>query len=468
MTIHKHECAHYKKIMAELTVRRRSYSRMYSNLSGLLIRWGTTHFTQNEMQVLFFILGRTLLFGKCAEKILRQHFIDGVTNEDGLLIAAGLSIRVATLKAVLKSFADKGYVNVHSFERNGIENVPRVYEINYTVISRLFNDFYCTKLQESVEELRKLDDACRRRIEKALQAIEKPNKKIIKLDTVKRRKRPEIGGTPRMIGGVSQVYPLSRELKDITLLRKVSSLPQRLPVDEENGMGKKIADDCKNAQDIVSAIKEKHSTNRGARAAAARTITKKKWSMRELQALLDTASKEANSLGYPVPRIVATTKGTALFHKRLLDYGVSDGFDFIRWALVNWSAVASANFRAKQKNPQKSSDAMLQTPNFNDLVFRCPYIIAFYNDAKNIDNLHEKQKADETQKQQIAKQSADEASAARRERAKQLDLQRERERKDREQLLRTTMRKGSDRIPISDDSELPSVAEWERRRGLRK
>lgn len=121
------------------------------------------------------------------------------------------------------------------------------------------------------------------------------------------------------------------------------------------------------------------------RVAAAKTTTLRKWTTVELQALLDKAREDASVTHGAIPRIVVVLKSAGVLHKRMLAAEIKDALEFFTWVLANWSVVANANRRSKAqqfRESKKDSTELSMTPNFNDLAYRCPYFITFFNDRK--------------------------------------------------------------------------------------
>src|SRR5690606_25798598 len=151
---------------------------------------------------------------------------------------------------------------------------------------------------------------------------------------------------------------------------------------------RKVADDCNqfaDPADLVKHIATKAQERRAERVSRASTTPTKRWTTNEVQALLDKARERAEDAGYTTPRVVVTARALPTLHKRMLAAQTADPLAFFTWSWQHWGTIASANRRSKARQAREtrtSSEAMSMAPNFNDLAYRLPYIVAFYNDRE--------------------------------------------------------------------------------------
>lgn len=231
---------------------------------------------------------------------------------------------------------------------------------------------------------------------------------------------------------------------------------------------KKIADDCNkfsNPADLVKHIAAKTQERRAERVARSGSTPTKRWSIHEAQALLDKARERAEGAGYTTPRVVVTARALPTLHKRMLAAEVADPLAFFTWTLQHWGTIASANRRSKARQAKETrtvSDAMSMAPNFNDLSYRFPYILAFYNDREQTAIEERRHEEQNQQRVETTRKATETALEARRALARKKDLAREEERQKTEATLVRRLRSRPSR-QTEDNDDLPEYVEpvWE-------
>lgn len=379
------------------------------------------------------------MFRKRAEAINKSHFLTGVSEADGTMVCSGVGLAHSTLRVALDGLSEKGLIEIHAFTTNGVESLPRVYEVK---TARILENWDTEGVKNMLSRVGK-----------------QAKNQVESLDF-----QPQEGGAEFQRGGCRN----SAHLKDILRISNISTSvdipepasPASKGFFRESKSSSRRAHGCTptlSARETAEAILNKSKERRQARASSTAVPTKR-WDSKTLQALLDTARENA---GGACPRIAVVSKAIGVLHKRMREHQVENVVDFFSWALSNWSIVASANRKAKavqlrQKDTKAAHSEMHLAPNFTDLAYRFPYFYKFYLDRRYSaaqTQQAEDQKSAEVQRV-VASQKA--AIAQRREVVREQDQQRaERRRKDDEEF-RTRRR----RLYSNDDLPEYVAPEW--------
>lgn len=444
MAIMEHETRAYESVKRALVAKEDSFFDDYVVCSSVLDKFWSSFLTYSELLVLRFIVGRTLLYRKRAESIGVSQFISGVAGRESGMVCHGISLSENTVRRAIRALHEKDYLTIHCFKEGNVECHARVYEVNTQRIVA----------ERNVEEITKL--------------LNRPRKVGVEpLPNEQGHPSPHLGGLT-LLGKPNRYTSTNVEVSAADAPTKESGF-LRTPRKPR----KQIATDCKpeaTPQELLAAISTRYKDNRESRAAAAKKPSAtKKWTTQALQALLDKAREAALEQGYTVPRVVVVAKNLNVLWKRMVDSGIDDALDFFTWALCNWSTVASANKRAavnRVKQTSKAVTPMGMSPNFNDLAFRCPYILAFYNDRQYAQA--ETERVEEQKRSRVRRTVATSQEAAAQRRALVAERDREREeqlRKEEEATVRAVRRSRSKPVPVdfADDEEIPVFKEREYR-----
>lgn len=410
-------------------------------VNSVLGKFWSEQFSSSEYLVLLFVINRTLLFRKKAEMITGNQFANGITSGAGVT-CAGAGVARNTLKAVLNALCERDYLHVHCFKEGLVEATPRIYEVN------------CQKILEGydLEETQNMLKRSRRAMAEAQENSD--------FD-------PDLGGSDFGRGGGSNLGHITELLHS----SNSSSLKEEDPSREEQSKGhslrvgkrrlKPSAIDCTEkpttipatAQAALERMKSTSNAKKATRLQAAHSLPDRRWEIRDLQAALDEARDQC---GVSVPRVMATTKGAGVLFKRMKEAEVKDALEFFIWTLRNWGRVANANRRSKAKQlkeQKKVGTEMSLIPNFQDLAYRCPYIMAFFNERHYTERQEVEQKAskDSAEKRVLDEQNT--AIERRRAYVREQDI-RQRE-QDREAEQRFTERRRRPRIEDQDEEALP-------------
>lgn len=444
MAIMEHETRAYESVKRALVAKEDSFFDDYVVCSSVLDKFWSSFLTYSELLVLRFIVGRTLLYRKRAESIGVSQFISGVAGRESGMVCHGVSLSENTVRRAIRALHEKGYVTIHCFKEGNVECHARVYEVNTQRIVA----------ERNVEEITKL--------------LNRPRKVGAEpLPIEQGHPSPHLGGLT-LLGKPNRYTSTNVEVSAATAPTKESGF-LRTPRKPR----KPIATDCKpeaTPQELLDAITTRYRDNRESRSAAAKKPSAtKKWTTQTLQALLDKAREAALEQGYTVPRVVVVAKNLNVLWKRMVDSGIDDALDFFTWTLCNWSTVASANKRAavnRVKQTSKAVTPMGMAPNFNDLAFRCPYILAFYNDRQYAEAEEERVEEQKRTRLRRATSASQEAAAQRRELIAERDRAREEQiRKEEEATVRAVRRSRSRpaAVDFADDEEIPVFKEREYR-----
>lgn len=125
----RHPAQQYKELRAVLTEKGDQHFTSFIRVSSALHRYWSKELKANELQVLMFIVGRTLSYKKRAETIAFRHFTEGVT-QFGKEVCAPCGLGTSTVRAALKSLAERGFIQIHAFFQGNVESLWRIYEVN--------------------------------------------------------------------------------------------------------------------------------------------------------------------------------------------------------------------------------------------------------------------------------------------------------------------------------------------------
>jgi hypothetical protein len=146
----------------------------------------------------------------------------------------------------------------------------------------------------------------------------------------------------------------------------------------------------------------------------------------------------------------------------MLEREVGNPLDFFTWVLKSWDKVASANRRSKARQAKETKSAQAEmslSPSFNELAFKAPYFITFYNDREQAAIVEERVITEKATKTATVATASQAAIAARRERVRLEDIEREEMRK----AAAAVPRLRRTRSVEIDDDEVPQFKEqvWE-------
>lgn len=415
-----------RRVIANLTSLDDSHMGDFVLCSVAIAKQGGGLLGPSAMSVMMFILGRTLAFRKKAEVITTQQFEKGVVGKDGVSISSGCGVSTSTTRRALKELSEVGFIRIHTFSDGHKEQHARAYEV-------LTDAIKATADLESAKNWFKRSGFYGQNYAEGGVKFEPQTDETGK-------KVPFLG---------CQIYhtitdndkSLSNKILSNDNISQPTAATQEeelIPTPRKGRTPSKIAIDCKvPAKDIPSIVSAKHSTAINSRAAASRKVSTRRWTTPELQALLDKARANVQEAGAQVNRIVVVSKNIGVFHKRMLASEIPDALEFLEWVFKNWGKVANSNKRAKARQTkvnQRTESVMSLTPNFNDLAFRLPYIIALYNDSQSVELVEQQLKQEERELEEKKTATRKQVIDARRKAAE------ERDRAEASKIKRTTKR----------------------------
>lgn len=415
MPLVSHSESDYSRIKAQMTRATDDYVGSYLQVSSVIGKFWADFLSTPEMQVLNFIVCRTLLFRKKAEAVSPRHFLEGI---EGVCGPCGVSKN--TLRKAIGTLSERGFITVHAFTSGQAEWVWRVYEVNPEAIIANYDVEEVSKLAKRLLETGSKDP---------LQEMDDPLHQLEYRTSLLRNERTSTNVD------VSALLPTPKK-----------------------GRKARVAVDCKpsstTAHELVAAIAQRSTENRKARAANGASMPATKWSSVNLQAILDAARHAAQADGYTTPRVVVVSKAIGTLYTRMKEAEIANPLDFFTWVLKNWENVASANQRAKARQAREAkvtSSAMSLSPSFSQLAYRCPYFIAFYNDREQAEINKERQETQRQTRKRNTQASSQEYLATRRAQVREADMAREQQRQQQE--ADTTQRVRRSRAV--DDDEIP-------------
>lgn len=446
---HIHGVQSLSELSSNLMQKDDMYFLFYVEVMSVLGKFWPRRFTSSEYLVLSFLANRTLVFRKKAEMITNRHFLEGITSGDEV-VCEGAGLSDVALRKALASLSKMNYIHIHCFKTGKVESTPRIYELNYEALIAGY-------------DLRAVKNMLKRGRRSAQTTVEKDDfyDDFTPLEFA--------GGGGENLGGITELLhsSISSSLTEEESAASQPSQPSVLKVSRRRTTRRAI--DCNptselptgGAKERLAQMQRHASTTRASRLQAVRVLPPRRWDMKELQALLDEARARA---GLSVPRIMATTKGAGVLHKRMKEAEITDTLEFFTWALQNWSTVANANRRAKSRQLRESKSVqteMSMMPNFAELAYRFPYILAFFNDRKYTAVQEQEQKEEKAREAVRIQRDQEGAIDRRRAAVRELDLARREEDKQADQ--RMIERRRNPRVPLDgdDDDFIPVFKERE-------
>jgi hypothetical protein len=150
---------------------------------------------------------------------------------------------------------------------------------------------------------------------------------------------------------------------------------------------------------------------------------------------------------------MATTKGAGVLFKRMKAAEIGDALEFFTWTFRHWSTVANANRRSKARQLKETkavNNEMSLIPNFQELAYRFPYILVFFNDRKFAE-VQEEEKIDRRARADDRRHEEQQVSIERRRQLVREEDLRKRE-AEQEQEKRFVERRRRPR-PVAEDDE---------------
>lgn len=442
------------EVARTLTKKDDMYFLSYVEVMSVLGKFWPERFSPTEFLVLNFIAHRTLIFRKRSERITRKHFLEGVESGRGVT-CRGAGVSHMPLMKALTTLAEQDYIHIHCFKLGQVESTPRIYELNCEAIIAGYD----------LEETHLM-----------LKRGRKFSKTTVENDGFNDDLPPTYisGGGGMNLGGLTELLHSSISSTNVeesaaTPPRKLRSLrvgKNHKPPSAINCTEEVTPTVAGNARDRLKQMKEASTQARTTRLASVRIIPNRRWEVKDLQALLDEARVRA---GVTIPRVMVTSKALGVLYRRMKEAEVKEPLEFFVWALKNWTTVANANRRAKAKqlkDTKASNSEMSMTPNFNDLSYRFPYILVFFNERKftEIQAVEQKQEQNKVFETQAEAQRV--AIERRRQTVREQDLhRRETDQKAEQEFVERRRRVRTVVIPDDDDEPLPEFKEreWEGR-----
>lgn len=329
-------------------------------MAAITARW-LAELKGPRLSVLLFIMNRTILCGKSAQRIAMAEFETGVKDED-FVHCCGTGLSKSTITEALKWLQTEDFLSVYRTitGTSGVESEPRMFEIDFKKLLHAgeLSDKNC------VVEVTEVD----------------------KSDTVAPRLLGR--GGPGIRGGHNDIY-IGDYITSLNILDKTSLISplafgSRKKANEKVGVEMFVGKQKKpratlgydNAADAVAAIKQRDQQKQTTRVASAATKQPSVLTRQEMQAVFDKHAT-AISLGF---RLMVTSREYGFLKKRLADNPPKDFSDFVRWTLTYWGTMAQQNQAAVRKDRDRlvKGKTLPAAPHFYTFTYWYPYFFRAY------------------------------------------------------------------------------------------
>ncbi len=323
--------------------------------------------------ILIWLMGRTLAFGKAADRISQKEFITDLSQDGDEVHFAPLPLSTNSIRKHLKTLCDIDFINVFSVvaASSGAESQPRMYEIN------------CKMLLDTTE-LEGRNVAFLGDIEGEV-AQETSQKRASK------RTRNGVPPTNGWEGCTYNIHTVGKPTSSpIYGLDKSNLLPPVSDAADLAGGSSTQGDNLYNlptpkkirtAVTRPDSIREVLATAVGsstARRADRAAATNFEINLKNVQACLDVSMKKYHP---DLPRTMVTAKTLGVFKKRIVAAQIKDVAAFIDYIIMHWSMLAAQNRKAFVKDPTKASQGqpLPPAPSFMVIAYKLPYFIAVFS-----------------------------------------------------------------------------------------
>lgn len=338
----------------------------YPLVKSIMSQW-LPHLHAAEVVILLWLMSRTVLVGRSADRIPYREFVEGVKTDEGVSIG-GLPLSLVTIKKHLKTLIAADFLTVYK-SGNGVdeaEKEPRMFEIN---VKKMLND----------------------------PALEERNSRLLldiegRIELEKTKKRVGRGARtctppPQKLGGPSYINYIdssNRErLGEPNQLQSAGSAAPRvaeeniymLPVPKRARPKQTYSD---SVSEVIGKATAQHLQLQKERVAAAASG---ELSPKTLQALINQAMTDYHP---SLPKTAVTAKTFSVFRRRFNEAQIADVKGFIDYCIREWSLLASQNRAAFLRSTSKRAQGtpLPSAPTFASLAYRLPYFIAAYANRK--------------------------------------------------------------------------------------
>lgn len=307
--------------------------------------------------ILIWLAGRTLVFGKEAERIALRDFILPAKHDQDFAYFAPLPLSMNTLRKHLHMLCDRNLINIYAVKSavTGAESQARMFELE------------CKTLLDEEEFAAR-------------------NCKI--LANIDAQVAEEVAGKcpgkgvppPNGWEGSSYIHYMDSGKENGTGKPVLLSAGSAAPI-EVGGLMATLAVPKKarvriTRNDNAAAALAQITQRSAARQAVRMESVKTELTIKGLQALLD---KEMRTYHPALPRMIVTHKPFGVLRKRIAAATI-DINKFTTFCVRDWTILAEQNFRAMQRDPSKldKGTPIPMAPSFHTWAYRLPYFIACY------------------------------------------------------------------------------------------
>lgn len=325
--------------------------------------------------VLLWIINRTILHGKAADRITLREFLEGI-NDSAVMQSGPIRMSRGTLIKHIQTLVDEDFLQVY---RVGGPNAgfadARLFAIDCKKILEVdgLEGLATTAVPRIAEAVKRESEAKTR-----AKAVKKLNQGVQNLDGVA-LKNIYINNIDSCISSglaIANLYPPVCDTAEPTLMQVGNTMAQ-LP-EPKRARTPIRATQNQTIAEVLAFTNKGHQERQLSRAAAA-VAKPAEMTMLSLQALLDKTMKATRP---DFPRMIVTGKAFSVFRKRIAQAQIKDLKDFLVYVIGSWSMHAARNQKAALRNSgrslDKSYEALPTAPDFQSLAFRLPYFVKIY------------------------------------------------------------------------------------------
>lgn len=344
MAIHDLPNADYDRMRR---AKEKSHDDYYGLYMDVMRAIHDTYFDQlqpSQLNVLLFILGRTLRYNKVAQSIFMPQFLGGVRNADQVVISRGTGLSESTVRSSIQAVAKMDLIEVHrcAVERKG---AATLYEINCkTILGYMVFDGKTSMPIRELQSIRAKKNA-ENRLERGSKNYQTPLVKITREEN-------------RLYTG---------DFK--SSLSATRSAPAERPL---------------HAREVIEKIQSKGRATRAARIASGAAKLPHLLSREEMQAMLD----QIMQMYHPDrPRVVITLKAFGMMRKQLKTNTVPDFRLFLDRTVADWANIHSQHSKARSRQARNGETSALKNAlpaafDFDTVAYRMSYFVKVFTSAR--------------------------------------------------------------------------------------
>lgn len=315
--------------------------------------------TRAELLVTLAILGLTLGTGRVARVLTLKELVEGVRDDHDVPFS-GINISRSKLVETLDTLEKKGLlIRLKPVNEGSNSTLSSLFAIDCKAISpRLFDRIQMFLAVADHEK----------------QGSLVPRTGLAYIYLYKYNSVGIDGVIPNSVSRISGVA--SRSPGNMVRKRVMPYIGKKPPPAPSAGPTAPTA-----ASAVLSSVQQRHTAKREKAFDAATSSDPARWNKQQMQAVLDTLTAKA----CPNHRLVVTERELGVLRKRLAAYRIPDFQKFVLHTLFNWTTVATQSAKAARKTLGQEAQVTRPVdpaPSFYALVYRMPYFVRVYENAK--------------------------------------------------------------------------------------